>query len=217
MKNVPEQFSQFSSAAMASAAKMSKVSMDSAEKLMALQLEFAKASLADATKLAKVLSSVKDVQDLASLRSVTAESAMEKLMGYSRQVYEVASDAQAEMTKLAEERMAMFNQTPGPGRRQREQVGPGGQRSRRRRDEVHHGRDHRRLRQLHEGRPQPRKLQRCRHQACIEAGPQVTGPTVSSSFIANPKIWIKVQTPGSLGVFFRRLEEGELKTERLRP
>jgi len=115
MKNVPEQFSQFSSAAMASAAKMSKVSMDSAEKLMALQLEFAKASLADATKLAKVLSSVKDVQDLASLRSVTAESAMEKLMGYSRQVYEVASDAQAEMTKLAEERMAMFNQTLAQG------------------------------------------------------------------------------------------------------
>ena len=115
MKNTPEQFTQLGNAAMASAAKMSKVSMDSAEKLMVLQLEFAKASLADATKLAKVLASVKDVKDLASLRSDTAESAMEKLMGYSRQVYEVASDAQAEMAKLAEERMALFNQTLAEG------------------------------------------------------------------------------------------------------
>jgi phasin family protein len=115
MKNTPEQFTQLGNAAMASAAKMSKVSMDSAEKLMVLQLEFAKASLADATKLAKVLASVKDVKDLASLRSVTAESAMEKLMGYSRQVYEVASDAQAEMARLAEERMALFNQTLAEG------------------------------------------------------------------------------------------------------
>jgi phasin family protein len=115
MKNVPEQFTQMGNAAFASAAKMSKVSMDSAEKLMALQLEFAKSSLADATKLAKAISSVKDVQDLASVRSVTAESAMEKLMGYSRQVYEVASDAQAEMAKLAEERMALFNQTLAEG------------------------------------------------------------------------------------------------------
>jgi phasin family protein len=115
MKNTPEQFTQLGNAAMASAAKMSKVSMDSAEKLMVLQLEFAKASLADATRLAKVLASVKDVKDLASLRSDTAESAMEKLMGYSRQVYEVASDAQAEMAKLAEERMALFNQTLAEG------------------------------------------------------------------------------------------------------
>jgi phasin family protein len=115
MKNTPEQFTQLGNAAMASAAKMSKVSMDSAEKLMVLQLEFAKASLADATRLARVLASVKDVKDLASLRSDTAESAMEKLMGYSRQVYEVASDAQAEMAKLAEERMALFNQTLAEG------------------------------------------------------------------------------------------------------
>ena len=54
------------------------------------------------------MSQVKDVQGLLALPTRLAETALENLMGYSRSLYEVASDAQSEYSRLAEERMAAF-------------------------------------------------------------------------------------------------------------
>jgi len=48
------------------------------------------------------------VQELMALRTRMAENVLENIMGYSRSLYEVASEAQSELSKLAEERMSSF-------------------------------------------------------------------------------------------------------------
>src|SRR5690349_23847781 len=97
-------------AALEAASKAARISMDSAERAVAVQLEYAKGALKQATINARAVSQVKDVQELLALRARIAENAIENLMGYSRSLYEVASDAQSEYSRLAEERMARFQQ-----------------------------------------------------------------------------------------------------------
>ncbi len=97
-----------------------------------------------------------------ALRSRIAENAMENLMGYSRSLYEVASEAQSELSKLAEERMSSFQQAMTEGRRPGRAIGARGQRPRDRRDEVVARRHHRGLRHLRQGRQARGELRRCR-------------------------------------------------------
>ena len=93
-----------------SAARVTRISMDSAERAVAVQLEYAKGALTQATLNARAMSQARDVQELFALRARIAENTLENLMGYSRSMYEVASEAQSEMGKVAEERMTAFQQ-----------------------------------------------------------------------------------------------------------
>ena len=98
-----------------SAARVSRISMDSAERAVAVQLEYAKGALTQATLNARAMTQARDVQELFGLRARIAENALENLMGYSRSLYEVASEAQSELGKLAEERMTSFQQAVSEG------------------------------------------------------------------------------------------------------
>lgn len=106
MAQMNDPFAQLNQSAVDSAARLSKLSIDSAERVLALQIAFAKAAIADATKTARVASSTQDPQALLALRTKAAESAMGQMIDYTRSLYEVASEAQAELTRLAEERMS---------------------------------------------------------------------------------------------------------------
>jgi len=97
-------------ATMESAARFTRISMDSAERAFGVQLEFVKGAVTKATADARALSNAKDIQEVLALRTRMAESTLESLMGYSRSLYEVASEAQSELGKLAEERMSTFQQ-----------------------------------------------------------------------------------------------------------
>ena len=110
MATIVNPLSEVSRATVETAARATRISIDSAERTMTIQLEYAKGAIAQAAINAKAVSQVKDVQGLLSLPTRLAESAMENLMGYSRSLYEVASEAQAEYSRLAEERMASFQQ-----------------------------------------------------------------------------------------------------------
>jgi phasin family protein len=92
------------------AAKVARISMDSAERTIAVQLEYAKGALDQASLNARALAQVKDVQGLLSVPTRIAENALENMMGYGRSLYEVAAAAQAEYSRLAEERMAAMQQ-----------------------------------------------------------------------------------------------------------
>jgi phasin family protein len=92
------------------AVQATRISMDSAERVINVQLEYAKGAIQQATLNARAASQAKDVQELLSLRSRIAENALENLMGYSRSLYEVASTAQSEYSRLAEQRMAALQQ-----------------------------------------------------------------------------------------------------------
>ena len=94
--------------AVESAARASRISMDSAERTFNVQIEYAKGALKQAQLTARALSQAKDVQELLALRARIAENTVENMMGYSRSLYEVASETQAEYSRLAEERMARF-------------------------------------------------------------------------------------------------------------
>ncbi len=108
------------------AARAARISMDGAERAMSVQLEYAKGAFTQATHTARAVSQAKDVQELAGLRTRIAENALENLMGYSRSLYEIASDAQSEYSRLAEERMGAFQQAMSEGVDQAARSSPGG-------------------------------------------------------------------------------------------
>ena len=112
--------------ALESAARATRISMDSAERTLNVQLEYAKGVLKQATINARAAAQAKDVQELMSLRTRIAENALENLMGYSRSLYEVASEAQSEYSRLAEERMARFQRAVTEGVDQVAKASPGG-------------------------------------------------------------------------------------------
>jgi len=113
-------------AAAESAARAARISMDSAERALAVQLEYAKGALKQATLNARAVAQVKDVQELFAVRTRIAENAVENLVGYTRSLYEVASDAQSEYARLAEERMARFQAVMAEGVEQAAKAAPAG-------------------------------------------------------------------------------------------
>lgn len=112
--------------AMANAAKATRISMDSAERTINVQLQYAKGSLTQATINARAISQAKDVQELLSLPSRIAENVLENMLGYSRSLYEVASSTSSEYSKLAEERMASFQQAVSESVDQAARAAPAG-------------------------------------------------------------------------------------------
>jgi phasin family protein len=119
-------FSEMSRSGLDAAARLTRLSMDNAERVISLQLQYAKGTLEQATATAKAASGAKDVQELLSVRTRSAENAVEWLMNYSRSFYEVASEAQSELSKLAEERMSSFQQAMTESVEQAAKSTPGG-------------------------------------------------------------------------------------------
>jgi phasin family protein len=109
MNNVTEQFAVINKAFTEAAVRFAKTSFDNTERLVALNVEAARHSLEESTKSVKALSDVKDPQDLLALRTKLAESAADKATGYSRHLYDLASNAQEEFTKLAEDNWALIS------------------------------------------------------------------------------------------------------------
>ncbi len=88
---------------------LANIYIESAEQLLRLQLEAAKAALKENATNAKALLEINDVQKLMALRSSLAESSLERAMVFSRDIYDVASRNQREITQLMEKRVAEFN------------------------------------------------------------------------------------------------------------
>ena len=109
MYQAPEQFVQFSKSSLEAALTLANITLQSTERLMDLQLKTAKEALDQSMKSAKALSDVKNVQDLMALQTTSTQPGMDKVIEYSRSLYEVASDAQARINKVMEARMAEFS------------------------------------------------------------------------------------------------------------
>lgn len=111
MPDISDKLAEINASAVQTAARLSKISLESAERVLALQLSYAKATLGDATRAARAATGTQDVQQLFALRTQAAEAALTQLMGYSRGLYEVASETQAEVARIAEERLAELQRT----------------------------------------------------------------------------------------------------------
>lgn len=85
----------------------------STERLAALNLNTARSVLEDSVANAKSLFSVKDPQELLGLQATLAQPALEKAVGYSRSLYEIASQTSDEVGKIIEAQVAEFNKSVG--------------------------------------------------------------------------------------------------------
>lgn len=81
----------------------------STERLAALNLNTARALLEDSVANTKTLLGAKDVQDVVSLQSGFVQPAIEKVVAYSRSVYEIVSQTQEELSKVVEAQVGEVN------------------------------------------------------------------------------------------------------------
>ena len=80
------------------------------EKLANLNATAVKTVFEDSIANTRTLAGAKDVQEFISLQSSLAQPAIEKALAYSKSVYEVATQANAEFSKLTEKRVAEWNE-----------------------------------------------------------------------------------------------------------
>jgi phasin family protein len=76
------------------------------EKMIELNLQVAKTSLAEAAETTHAALSVKDAQELMSLQAGLLQPAAEKAAAYSRHLYDIVAGTSAEVTKAAEATLA---------------------------------------------------------------------------------------------------------------
>ena len=80
------------------------------EKLAGIQASALKSAFEDSMANTRALLGAKDVQEFVSLQNSFAQPTLEKAMAYSKSVYEVATGANAELSKVAERRVAEWNE-----------------------------------------------------------------------------------------------------------
>ncbi len=111
MYATPEQFAAANKASVDALFTVAQAQFSAFERLSALNFNTTKAAFESSVSQAKALMSVKDAQEFANLSANVAQPALEKAIAYSRNVYEVASQTQAEVTKLAETQAAVMNKS----------------------------------------------------------------------------------------------------------
>lgn len=79
------------------------------ERLSALNFNATKAAFEAGIGQTKALLGAKDIQDLVNLNASAAQPNLESAIAYSRSVYELSTQTQAEMTKFIESQAAEFN------------------------------------------------------------------------------------------------------------
>jgi phasin family protein len=111
MFTTPEQVTEFNKASLETAMSLTKIAFDAAERMISLNLEASKETFADVAKTAQALSNVKNPQDLTSMRSKMVEPGAEKALDYSRNLYEIATETQKQLSAIFEEKTAEMNKS----------------------------------------------------------------------------------------------------------
>ena len=105
----PEQFAATNKANIETLLTLANTAFASAERLAALNLNTARSLLEDGVSNAKALLAVKDAQELVTLQTSLAQPLVEKAVAYARNVYEITSQSQEEVSKLLEGQVAELN------------------------------------------------------------------------------------------------------------
>jgi phasin family protein len=105
MTLTPEQIAAAQKANLETLNGITNQALHSIEKLVELNMHIAKASLSDSMSSAKKALEIKDIQQLLSHQADVVQPMAEKMMAYSRHLYELANDTQAGFSKTAEKEM----------------------------------------------------------------------------------------------------------------
>ena len=93
------------------AIKLATLSLDKIERLAKLNLKTAKSAFAETVENASSIAGMKDVNALLALNAELTEAGVQNALGYTRSVYGIASDAQSELSALAEETFAAYTKS----------------------------------------------------------------------------------------------------------
>jgi phasin family protein len=109
MYQTPEQLIAINKASVEAALRFAGAALEGAERLIGVQLKTAKSALNDGLQNARALTSVRDVDQLAALKDTVVQPTFEKATAYAKEVYDVASATQADLSRLVEEQVSEFN------------------------------------------------------------------------------------------------------------
>jgi phasin family protein len=109
MYTTPEKLASANKANVETLLTLANTAFASAERLAALNLNTARTLLEESVSNAKSLLGAKDAQDLVGLQSSLGQPAVEKIVAYSRSVYEIATQTQEEISKVFEGQFAELN------------------------------------------------------------------------------------------------------------
>lgn len=109
MYATPEQFAAANKANVESLLNIANTAFASAERIAALNLNTARSMLEESVANAKSLMTAKDVQELMAMQTSLAQPTLDKLISYSRNLYEIATQTQEEMNKVFEAQYAEVN------------------------------------------------------------------------------------------------------------
>jgi phasin family protein len=98
----PEQFAAAQKANLEALFGLTNKAFEGIEKLVELNLQVIKSTLAEGQETAQRAFSVKDAQEFLSLQASIAQPMAEKVLSYGRHLYEIASATQAEYARVAE-------------------------------------------------------------------------------------------------------------------
>ena len=107
----PEQFAAANKANLETLVGLTNKAFEGVEKLVELNMQVAKTTLAESAENAKAALSVKDAQELMALQASLLQPSAEKAVAYSRHLYDIATAANAEVTKAAEAQVAEYQKT----------------------------------------------------------------------------------------------------------
>jgi len=102
MNLTPEQLAAAHKANLETLSGLTNQALQSIEKLVELNMHIAKQSLSDSMSSAKKALEVKDIQQLLAHQAEAVQPMAEKIMAYSRHLYELAHETQENFTKSAE-------------------------------------------------------------------------------------------------------------------
>ncbi|HXY06103.1 MAG TPA: TIGR01841 family phasin [Burkholderiaceae bacterium] len=88
---------------------LSQTLFDAAEKVVNLNIAAVKAAFHDSSESSQTLLGARDVQEFFTLANGVNQPNLEKAIGYSRNVYGIASGAGAELTKIFEAQVSEAN------------------------------------------------------------------------------------------------------------
>ena len=87
-----------------------QATLASAEQLFKLNLDTARKTLEQQTQTTRELLSVSDPQQLVAMRAKLAQQGMQQSAAYASSIYEIVSQTQAHLSKLAEDQLSHLNQ-----------------------------------------------------------------------------------------------------------
>lgn len=106
-----EQFAAANRATVDSLLAVANAALASAERIAELNLIAARSVVEDSAASAKAVIGAKDAQEAMAIQAQLALPAIERAVAYSRSVYEVTVQAQAEMSSLLQEQFSDFQKS----------------------------------------------------------------------------------------------------------